>query len=83
MYMAERLGNVRQAYQVLGIHPSTYYRWRRDFELCGPEALRPRERRHPQMPNAPPTRVEQRVVAFSLAHPGFGPKRVSAELRRA
>ncbi len=50
---------------------------------CGPEALRPRERRHPRMPNATPALVEQRVVAFSLAHPGFGPKRVSAELRRA
>lgn len=82
MALAERLGNVRQACQVLGIHPSTYYRWRRDFERYGPEALRPRERRCPRMPNATPALVEQRVVAFSLAHPGFGPKRVSAELRR-
>ena len=83
MALAERLGNVRQACQVLGIHPSTFYRWRRDLERYGPEALRPRERRHPRMPNATPALVEQRVVAFSLAHPGFGPKRVSAELRRA
>jgi transposase InsO family protein len=27
--------------------------------------------------------VEQRVVAFALGHPGFGPARISAELRRA
>ena len=40
MALAERLGNVRQACQVLGIHPWTYYRWRRDFERYGPEALR-------------------------------------------
>jgi transposase InsO family protein len=26
--------------------------------------------------------IEQRVVAFSLGHPGFGPRRISAELRR-
>lgn len=83
MALAERLGNVRQACEVLGIHRSTYYRWRRWLERYGPEALRPRERRRPRMPNATPVLVEERVVAFSLAHPGFGPKRVSAELRRA
>lgn len=26
--------------------------------------------------------VEQRVLAFALGHPGFGPARISAELRR-
>ena len=83
MALAERSGNERQACQVLGIHPSTYYRWRRDSARYLPEALRPRERWHPRMPNATPALVKQRVVAFSLAHPGFGPKWVSAELRRA
>jgi len=35
------------------------------------------------MANATSPLVEQRVVAFALGHPGFGPKRISAELRRA
>jgi hypothetical protein len=26
--------------------------------------------------------IEPRVVAFAFGHPGFGPKRISAELRR-
>lgn len=34
------------------------------------------------MPNATPLLVEQRVLAFCLAHPGFGPVRIAAELRR-
>jgi hypothetical protein len=34
------------------------------------------------MPNELGPHLEQRVLAFSLAHPGFGPKRISAELRR-
>jgi len=34
------------------------------------------------MPNALGPRLEQRIIAFSLAHPGFGPARISAELRR-
>lgn len=44
--------------------------------------LRPRERRHPQMPNALPKMIEERIVAFSIAHPGLGPKRVASELAR-
>jgi transposase InsO family protein len=64
----------------MGIHPSTYYRWRRQLLRFGPEILRPRERRQPRMPNATSPLVEQRVVAFSLGHPGFGPGRIVAEL---
>jgi hypothetical protein len=34
------------------------------------------------MANATSPLVEQRVVAFALGHPGFGPARVAAELAR-
>jgi transposase InsO family protein len=34
------------------------------------------------MPNELGPHLEQRVLAFSLAHPGFGPARISAELAR-
>jgi transposase InsO family protein len=34
------------------------------------------------MPNEIGPRLEQRIVAFSLAHPGFGARRISAELAR-
>jgi hypothetical protein len=34
------------------------------------------------MPNAISPLIEQRVIAFALGHPGFGPKRIAAELRR-
>ena len=81
MALAEELGNVRAACRVMGIHPSTYYRWKREFDQYVREMLRPRERRRPRMPNALSPLEEQRVLAFSLAHPGFGPKRVAAELR--
>src|SRR5215218_6419480 len=42
-----------------------------------------RERRVPRMANATSPLVEQRVVAFALGHPGFGPARIAAELARA
>ena len=78
--MAGELGNVRAACRAMGIHPSTYYRWKRQLDRYGPEILRPRERRPPRMANATSVLVEQRVVAFALGHPGFGPARIAAEL---
>ena len=73
---------VAEACRTFGIHRSTYYRWKRQVERHGLEMLRPRERRRPQMPNALPKMVEQRIVSFSIAHPGLGPQRVASELAR-
>lgn len=78
---ARALG-VRAACRRFGIHHSTYYRWKAQVDRYGLEILRPRERRQPRMPNATSVLVEQRVVAFSLGHPGFGPLRIATELRR-
>ena len=64
------------------VHHSTYYRWRALVARYGLELLRPRERRAPQMPNATSPMVEQRVLAYALAHPGQGPDRIAAELGR-
>ena len=74
--------SVSEACRRFGVHRSTYYVWRRQVERHGLEALRPRERRRPKMPNQLPKMVEERIVSFSIAHPGFGPRRVSSELRR-
>jgi transposase-like protein len=46
---AER--GVSQACRLMGVHRSTYYRWRAQVERSGLEMLRPRERRRPRMPN--------------------------------
>ena len=80
--LARELGNVRAACRAMGVHHSTYYRWRAQLERWGLEALRPRERRRPRMPNQTPPHIEHRVLAFCLASPGHGPRRVAAELAR-
>jgi transposase InsO family protein len=79
--LAEELG-VSAACRLIGVHRSTYYRWKRQVERSGLEMLRPRERRRPQMPNQLSPLVEQRIVAFALGHPGLGPRRVAARLAR-
>jgi transposase InsO family protein len=73
---------VSEACRVMGVHRSTYYRWKHQVDRQGLEMLRPRERRSPQMPNQIPQIVEERIVAFSLGHPGLGPRRIAAQLAR-
>ena len=73
---------VSEACRLMGVHRSTYYRWKHQVERQGLEMLRPRERRRPQMPNQIPQIVEERIVAFSLGHPGLGPRRIAAQLAR-
>lgn len=81
--LAKEMGSVRAACRMLGVHHSTYYRWRRLLLRYGPELLRPRERRQPRMPNAISPMVEQRILAMAIAFPGWGPNRISLELGRA
>jgi transposase InsO family protein len=80
--LAEELSNVSAACRAMGVDRSTYYRLKKRLDRWGLEALRVRERRRPRMPNEIGPHLEQRIVAFSLAHPGLGPRRISAELAR-
>jgi transposase InsO family protein len=80
--LAEELGNVAEACRLMGFHRSTYYRLKASVDRWGLEALRVRERRRPRMPNQIGPHLEQLVIAFALGHPGFGPRRIAAELAR-
>ena len=79
--LAAEIG-VRPACRAMGVHHSTYYRWKRAVDRWGLEALRVRERRRPRMPNQIGPHLEAKVIAFALGHPGLGPRRISAELAR-
>jgi transposase InsO family protein len=79
--LAQEIG-VRPACRAMGVHHSTYYRWKRQVDRWGLEALNVRERRRPRMPNQIGPHLEQKVIAFCLAYPALGPRRISAELAR-
>jgi transposase InsO family protein len=79
--LAGELG-VSEACRVMGVHRSTYYRWKVQVDRQGLEMLRPRERRRPQMPNQLSVMVEQKIIAFALGHPGLGPRRIASRLAR-
>src|SRR3954470_1908938 len=74
--------SVSHACRTFGVHRSTYYAWKRQVDRHGLEMLRPRERRRPRMPNQLSAVGEERIVAFALAHPGLGPRRIASELAR-
>jgi transposase InsO family protein len=80
--LAQELGNVSAACRAMGVDRSTYYRLKRRVDRWGLEALNVRERRRPRMPNEIGPHLEQRIIAFALGHPGYGPRRISAELAR-
>jgi transposase InsO family protein len=80
--LAEELGNVSEACRAMGVARSTYYAWKPKLERYGLDGLRVRERRKPRMPNQIGPHLEHRILAFSLGHPGMGPRRISAELLR-
>jgi transposase len=74
--------SVSEACRTFGVRRSTSHRWKRLVDRHGLEVLRPRERRRPRMPNQLPAMVEERILAFAIAHPGLGPRRIASELRR-
>ena len=80
--LAEELGNVSAACRAMGVDRSTYYRLKQRVDRWGLEALNVRERRRPRMPNQIGPHLEERIIAFALGHPGYGPRRISAELAR-
>ena len=80
--LAEELGNISEACRQMGVDRSTYYRWKPKLERYGLDGLRVRERRRPRMPNQISPHLEHKVLAFALGHPGYGPRRISAELLR-
>jgi len=49
---AKQTGNVAATCRIFGVSRKTFYEWRHRAEQYGLEALMPKERRAPQMPNA-------------------------------
>lgn len=80
MAVVEGAPSIREGCRRVGIHPSTYYRWRRRVVGYGPEGLLPRDRRRGVGPGR--RRLEAEVVAVALANAPWGPRRLFGELVR-
>ncbi len=81
--LAEELGNVSKACQVMGYSRDTFYRYKSAVDEGGVEALLERTRRKPNMANRVDEATEQAVINYAIEFPPYGQTRTSNELRKA
>jgi len=80
--LAEELGNVSKACQVMGYSRDTLNRYKSAVEDGGVEALFERTRRKPNHTNRVDEAIEQAVVKSATDYPAYGQARTSNELRK-
>jgi len=80
--LAEELGNVSKACQMMGMSRDTFYRYKSAVDEGGVEALLDRPRRKPNLANRVDEATEQAVITSALDYPAYGQVRTSNELRK-
>ncbi|WP_419588022.1 IS481 family transposase [Thiolapillus sp.] len=81
--LAEELGNVSKACQVMGLSRDTFYRYKAAVEEGGVDALFEANRRKPNHKNRVEPEIEQAVKEYALDFPAHGQVRASNELRKS
>ncbi len=79
--LAEELGNVSKACQVMGYSRDTFYRYKSAVDEGGMEALFERTRRKPNLANRVDDATEQAVIKSATDFPAYGQARTSNALR--
>ncbi len=69
---ADATGNVAATCRTFGISRKSFYKWRNQVQRYGLDALTPKTRRAPQMPNATPTHVVERLLTLAIEVPTLG-----------
>jgi transposase-like protein len=81
--LAAELGNVSEACRQMGVSRTRYYEWKKLADAYGLDALTPKARRHPQLPNATPTHVVQELLTVAVNEPTIRLPPVRGPARRA
>jgi transposase InsO family protein len=80
--LAEELGNVSKACQIMGVSRDTFYRYKDAVDSGGFEALIEKDRRRPNLRNRVDEQTEEAVVKYATDFPAHGQVRASNELRK-
>ena len=80
--LAEELGNVSKACQVMGLSRDTFYRYKAAVDDGGVDALLEKDRRKPNLKNRTDPVTEEAVLKYALEQPAHGQVRTSNELRK-
>lgn len=78
--LADELGNITKACGLMGVSRTSYYAWNEVAEQYGLEALMPKDRRRPQLPNATPTHVVAELLSIAVIEPTIGCRQIADRL---
>ncbi len=80
--LAEQLGNVSKACQVMGLSRDTFYHYKQAVEDGGVKSLLDKDRCKPSFKNRVVEVPEQAVITYAVEQPAHGQHRTSNELRK-
>jgi transposase InsO family protein len=80
LQLAEKLGNVSKACELLGVSRSQFYEIKRAFQTGGLEALLDKPPVPGSFPHKLAEEIEAKIVELSIEHPAWGQQRVRDEL---
>lgn len=78
--LAKELGNVAEACRQRGLDRTSFYEWKRRFQMQGFDGLKDLPPIHKSHPQTTPEPVVARIRALALEHPAYGCNRLEAML---
>ena len=79
--LAGALHNVVRACKLAGLSRSQFYAMKKAYETYGKDALAPRERRKPRMPNRTSPEIEECILVKTYQHETFSYIRLATEMK--
>jgi transposase InsO family protein len=77
---AGRSGNISETCRTFGVSRTRFYEWKNTADRYGLDALMPKARRVPQLPNATPTHVIEQLLTLAVLEPTLGARRLADRL---
>ncbi len=78
--IADELGSVAKACEIMGYSRDSYYRFKKIYESAGVQGLENQSRSKPVVKNRVSSKLEERVIEIALDYPQYGQAKAAAVL---